>query len=260
MTKLQKTILYWSVVALVVIFAVFLLVSINQKLNTAATTNTVSFSGEGKVLAKPDVAIVEFSIITEAATSKAAQDDNSKKSQKVVDFLKKQDIEEKDIKTTSYNIYPKYSYPRPIIYNQAESGMPVPPESSGQPKIVGYQVTQSFQVKVRNFDKLSGIVDGLVSVGVNNVNNLGFSVEDPEKLKAEARAKAIADAKKKADELKSQIGIKLGKIVNFTEGYGGYPGPYYLEAKGMGGDVTGPSLPVGENEISVNVTLTYQIK
>ncbi|MDO8492800.1 MAG: SIMPL domain-containing protein [bacterium] len=260
MTKLQKTILYWSSTALVVIFAVFLLVSINQKLNTAATTNTVSFSGEGKVMAKPDIAMVEFSIITEAATSKAAQDDNSKKSQKITDFLKKQGVEDKDVKTTSYNIYPKYSYPSPIIYNQSEPSI-LPPERDGQPKIVGYQVTQSFQVKVRNFDKLSRIVDGLVSVGVNNVNNLGFSVEDPEKLKSEARAKAIADAKKKADELKNQIGIKLGKIVNFSEGFGGYPGPYYMEAKGMGGGgASGPSLPPGENEISVNVTLTYQIK
>lgn len=254
MNKLQKTILYWSAAALVVIFAVFLLVSISQKLNTATTTNTVSFSGEGKVLAKPDIATVEFSIITEATTSKTAQDDNSKKSQKVTDFLNKQDIEDKDVKTTSYNIYPKYSYPGPVIYNQF-------PERSNEPKIVGYQVTQSFQVKVRDFDKLSGIVDGLVSVGVNNVNNLGFSVEDPEKLKSEARAKAIADAKKKAAELKNQIGIRLGKIVNFSEGFGGYPVPYYLEAKsggGVGGD--GPSLPPGENEISVSVTLTYQIK
>ncbi|MBI2670246.1 MAG: SIMPL domain-containing protein [Candidatus Yanofskybacteria bacterium] len=260
MTKFQKTIVYWSSAALVIIFAVFLLVSINQKLNTAATTNTVSFSGEGKVMAKPDIAMVEFSIITEATTSKAAQDDNSKKSQKVTDFLKKQGIEDKDIKTTSYSIYPKYSYPRPVIYNQSEPSI-LPPERDGQPKIVGYQVTQSFQVKVRNFDKLSGIVDGLVSVGVNNVNNLGFSVEDLEKLKSEARAKAIADAKKKADELKSQIGIRLGKIVNFSEGFGGYPGIYYAKAEDMGGgDVSGPSLPPGEDEITVNVTLTYQIK
>ena len=261
MNNTYKTILFGSAVFFIIILTIFLIVSISQKLNTATTTNTVSFNGEGKVLAKPDIAIVEFSIITEAATSKAAQDDNSKKSQKVTEFLKKQGIEDKDVKTTSYNIYPKYSYPRPIIYNQSESNMPVPPERSDQPKIVGYQVSQSFQVKIRDFDKLSGIVDGLVSVGVNNVNNLGFSVEDPEKLKAEARAKAIADAKKKADELKNQIGIKLGKIVNFTEGYGGYPGIYYAEAKGMGGgDASGPSLPPGENEISVNVTLTYQIK
>ena len=260
MDKLQKTIIYWSISALVIVLAVFLVVSIGQKLNTATTTNTVSFNGEGRVVAKPDIAALEFSIITEAATSKAAQDDNSKKSQKVTDFLKKQGIEEKDIKTTSYNIYPKYSYPRPIIY-QSESLPPVP-DNSGQPKIVGYQVTQSFQVKVRDFDKLSGIIDGLVSVGVNNINNLGFSIDDPEKLKNEARAKAIADAKKKADELKGQIGIKLGKIINFYENIGGYPLPYYAKAEGLGGGVGGggPSVPAGENEITVNVTITYQIK
>ncbi len=102
----------------------------------------------------------------------------------------------------------------------------------------------------------------MVSVGVNNVNNLGFSVENPDKLKSEARAKAIADAKKKADELRGQINIKLGKIINFYENVGGYPGPYYMKAEGLGGGVgaPGPSLPTGENVITVNVTITYQIK
>lgn len=260
MDKLQKTIIYWSLAALVIILAVFLLVSISQKLNTATTTNTVSFSGRGKVYAKSDIAVLEFSILTEATTSKAAQDANSKKSQQVTDFLKKQDLEEKDIKTTYYNIYPKYSSFPPVTYDERQvQAYPLPVPS--EPKIVGYQVNQGFQVKVRDFDKLSGIVDGLVAVGVNNVNNLGFSIEDPEKLRSEARMLAIADAKKKADELKGKIGIRLGKIVNFYEdsyGYGldrggGFGGVESLPAKG-------PSLPTGENEITVNVTLTYQIK
>lgn len=255
----QKTIVYWLIAGLIVVLAVFLLVIINQKLNTATTTNTVSFSGQGKVFAKPDVATIEFGILTEATTSKEAQDANSKKSQKVTDFIKKQNIDEKDIKTTYYNIYPKYSSYPPVIYDerQVQAYPPVPSE----PKIVGYQVTQGFQVKVRDFDKLSGIVDGLVANGVNNVNNLGFSIEDPEKVRSEARTLAIADAKKKADELKGKIGIKLGKIVNFYEdiyGYGldrggGYGGVQTLPAKGL-------SLLPGENEITVNVTLTYQIK
>lgn len=130
-----------------------------------------------------------------------------------------------------------------------------------EPKIIGYQVTQGFQVKVRDFDKLSEIVDGLAAVGVNNVNNLGFSIENPEKLRSEARTLAIADAKKKADELKGKIGIKLGKIVNFYEDIGGYGldrGGDYGRAEAL--PAKGPSLPPGENEIAVNVTLTYQIK
>lgn len=256
MGNIQKKILFWVVSGLLVILAVFIVVSISQKLNTATTTNTVSFSGQGKVYAKPDIAMLDFSVITEAKTSKAAQDENSKRSQKVVDYLKNQGLEDKDIKTTYYNIYPQYSQNRPpIIYDAA---VPVAPSI---PQILGYQAIQGFQVKVRDFDKISGIVDGLVANGVNNVNNLGFSIEDPEKLRSEARTLAIADAKKKADELKGKIGIGLGKIINFYEdiyGYqfdrgGGYGGVEALPAKG-------PSLPPGENEITVNVTLTYQIK
>ena len=242
----DKTILYWSSSALVVILAIFLLVSINQKLNTATTTNTVSFSGEGKVLAKPDIAVAYLSIVTEAATSKAAQDENSRKSQEVVDFLKKQNVDEKDIKTSSYNIYPQYNYPR-----------------FDKPEIRGYQVNQSLQVKIRDLDNVSKILDGVVTAGVNQVGSLNFQIDNPEELKTEARQKAIDDAKNKANELKSQLGIKLGRIINFSENTYGYPVPLYeraISADAGGGISGGPSLPTGENEISVNVTLTYQIK
>ncbi len=246
MKKIQQLI-YWFSAGLIVVLAIFLLVSISQKLNTATTTNTVSFSGEGKVLAKPDVAVIDFSIITEAATSKAAQDANSEKSNKVTDFLKEQKIEDKDIKTISYNIYPQYEYPR----------------YGGVPKIKGYQVSQTIEVKVRDLGSVSSILDGVVTAGANQVGNLNFKIDDPEKLKAEARAEAIADAKKKAGELKDQVGIKLGKIVNFSEGVMGYPVPMYESSMlGKGGGVGGggPSVPSGENEITVDVTITYQIK
>ena len=161
--------------------------------------------------------------------------------------MKKQDIDDKDIKTTGYNIYPQYKYP----------------QYGGQPTITGYQVNQSLEIKVRNLDSVSNILDGVVTAGANQVNGLTFEIDDPDTLKAEARAKAIADAKKKANELQSQVGISLGKIVNFSENTGGYPIPIYydakLEGRGMGGG-GGPTVPTGENEIVVNVSLTYQIK
>ncbi len=243
--QIQKRILFWVVIGFLIVLAVFVVVSISQKLNTATTTNTVSFSGEGKVLAKPDVAVVDFSIVTEAVTSKAAQDANSEKSNRVSDFLKKQKIDDKDVKTISYNIYPQYDYPR-----------------SGVPRIRGYQVSQTMEVKIRDLSSVSSVLDGVVTAGANQVGNLSFQIDEPEKLKAEARAKAIADAKKKADELKGQVGIKLGRIVNFSEGITGYPVPMYESSmKGMGGiGGGGPSVPSGENEITINVTLTYQIK
>ncbi|MEK7076412.1 MAG: SIMPL domain-containing protein [Patescibacteria group bacterium] len=234
-----------SLVAIITltILSAFLLVKTNQTLNTATTANTVSFSGEGKVIAKPDTAVISASIVTEAKTSKVAQDENSAKSNRVTVFLKEQKIDEKDIKTTAYNIYPQYNY-RP----------------NTKPEITGYQVNQTLEIKVRDLDKISTVLDGLVSAGTNQVNNLGLKVDDPEKLKSEARTRAIVDAKAKAKELEKQVGIQLGKIVNFSESYGGIPSPVYYSDKGMGGGGGGPTIPTGENEIFVNVTLTYQIK
>lgn len=260
------------------LLGIFLMVMTDHVSNSATNDNTVSFVGEGKVFSKPDIAAISFSILTEAKTSKAAQDDNSKKSDKVVAFLKGQGIEDKDVKTTGYNVYPQYSYPQTVspvvkVYGDPESAFTNSSQpSQGQvqyipsnPKITGYQVNQSFEVKIRDLNKVSAILDGLVTQGANQVNQLGFTVDDIEKVKDQARELAVKDAKGKADTLKKQIGIRLGKIVNYYEG-GGSPMLYMMESKAMdgvggrGGGLTGPEVPAGENEIVVTVTLTYQIK
>ena len=238
--------LIWSGSLVLVLLAVFLLVEINQVSNTATTTNTVSFSGEGKITAKPDIAIISASIVTQAVDSKSAQDSNSTKSNAVDSFLKNQGIAEKDIKTSGYNITPQYKYP----------------PYGGQATITGYQVTQSYEIKVRDLTKVSAILDGLVTAGANQVNNLGLQIENPDALKSQARQLAIDDAKKKAKELEKQVGIRLGKIVNFSEGSNGYPVPMYFDTKleGRGGGGPEPTISIGENDVVVNVTITYQIK
>ena len=255
--------LIWSGTAALLIFSIFLLVNIQHLADTATTTNTIAFSGEGKISAKPDIAAISFSIVTEAATSKSAQDANSIKSQKVVNFLKGQGIADKDIKTSGYNVYPQYSYPRPCPMMLDKSGVTYPCIQDDQQKISGYQVTQSFEVKIRNLDNIGVILDGLVAQGANQVNNLGFQIENQDKLKDQARQMAISDAKAKARALQSQLGIGLGRIVNYYEG-GNYPIYYGMEAKAMDGRGGAmppePSVPAGENEIVVNVTITYQIR
>ncbi len=235
--------LSWLAMAVLGLLAVFLLVEIVHVSSTAATTNTVSFNGEGTVSATPDMAMISASIVTQASDSKTAQEQNSKKSQTVNDFLKKQGIDEKDIKTTGYQIYPQYYY------------------SGSDQRITGYQVTQSYDIKVRDLAKVSAVLDGLVSAGANQVTNMGLQIDNHDKLLAEAREKAIEDAKKKANELKGQVGINLGRIVNFSENGGTYPIPMYAydKAQGMGGG-GGPEISIGQNEITVTVTLTYQIK
>lgn len=246
MNMLQKQLLGWAGFGVLVLLSFFLAVQTNQAWNTATTSNTVSFSGEGKVTAKPDVGVIDLSIVTQSATSKTAQDDNSRKSKTVTDFLKKQGIDDADIKTVNYNIYPQYDY------------------SSGKSTVTGYQVTQTIEVKVRDLTKVGDILNGVVAAGANQIGQVQFTVDDPQKLQDEARMKAIEDAKSKASRLEHQLGIDLGRLVNFSEGTNGYPVPMYApdmmgRGGGMGGGVV-PSIPTGENEIVVTVTLTYQIK
>lgn len=242
--------LLWAGTVVLVILAIFLLVLTGQVAQTA-NPHTVSFSGEGKILAKPDIAVVYLSLITEAKTAKAAQDDNSAKSQATIAFLKKQKIDEKDIKTTGYNISPQY------IYSPVSADSP----TTKPPQIYSYQVNQTIEIKVRDLAKVSEILDGVVLVGVNQISGLIFQTDDPEKLKAEARELAIKDAKEKANELKKQLGIRLGKIINFSEGFSGIPSPILWKNAALAGDFGGgPEIPSGENELTVKITLTYQIK
>ena len=207
--------------------------------------NMISFTGEGKVYAKPDIALITLSVVTDGATVASVQDKNTKKMNSVIDFLKKSGIEDKDIKTTNYQLYPQYNY----NYN-----------SSKVPQIIGYQITQSVEVKIRNLDKVGEILEGSVDAGVNQVFSLYFKVDQDEALKSQARELAITDAKKKAVETAQQLGIRLGKLSGFTEG-SSYPTPYpvYEKAAGMGGGGATPDIQTGENEILVNVTLTYEI-
>jgi uncharacterized protein YggE len=245
MEPIQKKLIGWAVLALIIVGGVFLIVLTNQTLNTATTTNTVSFSGTGSVVGLPDVAIISLSIVTEAATSEAAQDENSAKSQTLVSFLESEGIEERDIKTSGYNVRPVYTYPR-----------------DGQPTITGYQVSQSFEVKVRDLDNVDTVLDGVVNAGANQIGNLQLTIDDPDALKEEARAKAIADAREKAQNLEQQLGIRLGRIVNFNESGMGEPIMFRAESAamplGIGGG--GPAVPVGENEVEVTVTITWQIR
>jgi uncharacterized protein YggE len=207
----------------------------------------ISFSGEGKTYTKPDIATVTLSVVTEGKTVADLQKKNTEKMNKVIEFLKGNGIEEKDIKTTNYNLYPRYDYSQ---------------YSSKMPQIVGYEITQSLEVKIRNLDKVGEVLEGSVAAGVNQIYSLYFKVDKDEEFKSQAKELAIKDAKKKAAETAKQLGVRLGKLVGYSEGSNYYPiYANYDKAMGIGGGgESAPSIQTGENEILVNVTLTYEIK
>lgn len=217
-----------------------------EKIYSHANASQISVTGEGKVAAKPDIATLSATIVTEKPTVSEAQAKNTESSNAVADFLNASGIDPKDIKTTNYSIYPQYFY-----------------ATNKKPEITGYQVRNTVEIKIRDLSKVDDILGGVVEHGANEISQVAFTIEDKNKLKEEARKLAIEMAKKKADVLSGDLGVRLKKIIGFSESDGGYPPPiFYGKAEtlsvGYGGG--GPDLQGGEQEITVTVTVTYELK
>ncbi len=216
---------------------------------------SITVSGSGEVMAVSDIATISVNLTKDGKTSKEAQDLLNADITKVVNYLKEQKIEDKDIKSEYGGLSPKYSYEQVYCITY--------PCPQRDPKITGYTATQSISVKVREVDNANEVRTGLASLGIIDISGPSFSIDDEDGLTAEARAKAIDDAKEKAQVLAKQLGVTLGGVVSFSENGGGYPMMY---AKDMrmesmtAGAVAAPELPKGENKITSNVTITYEIK
>lgn len=221
-----------------------------------------SASGEGKVVGVPDVAQFSFSVITEGGTDIAKlQTENTNKINKIIAFVKSKGVEAKDIETQNYDLQPRYQHYNcaPVYRPLSEGGSKVCPPA----EIVGYTITQSVSVKVRDFTKTGEILAGVVANGANSTSNLSFKIDDPTELRNQARAEAIAKAKANAKSIASAGGFRLGRLLSIDEG--GYF-PYYKESVGRGYDAAGgiaatpaPSIEPGSDDIVVTVTLRYEI-
>jgi hypothetical protein len=222
-------------------------------------SNVVSVNGEGEVFAVPDIAKFTFSVIEKRATVDEAQDASAEKVNAIIAYLKGEGIDEKDIKTVDYSAYPQYEWHQETIVC-VRYPCPQPP---GEQILTGYEVNQSVSVKVRDTERAGTLLSGVGERGVSNVSGLVFTVDDEDALEREARALAIADAKEQAQELARDLGVKLVRVVSFYESgpvtpYYGFGGDTVLEAAPRAAVV--PDVPVGENRIISNVTITYEIR
>lgn len=221
-----------------------------------APTNVISVSGEGEVFAVPDIAEINFSVRAEKKTIGEAQKEVTAKMNTALDFVKKSGVAEKDIKTTNYNAYPKYNY------QYGNPGMMSYIPQPYKQVLVGYYVDHFVIIKIRDTDKVGTTLDGLGKLGLSDLSGPNFSIDDDQKIKADARRKAIDDAKAKAEVLASDLGVKLVRITGFSES-GNYP-IYYAKSMGMSAGMVEsaptPDIPKGENKITSNVTITYEIR
>lgn len=217
--------------------------------------NVITVVGEGEVQSKPDIATISFTITKEGKTVAEAQTAVAEVEGKALVALRENGVEDKDIKTESASFNPKYDS-TPIYCIT----YPCPQKS---PKIIGYEAYETISVKIRKLDTTGKVIEDLGKTGVTNLYGPNFAVDNEDGLKAEARKKAIEDARAKAKVLAEDLGVRLGKITSFEENTGGYP--IYYAKESLAGSAPRDSsataeLPTGENTITSNVTITYSIR
>ena len=213
----------------------------------SADVRTLTVSGSGEAFLAPDIAYVYIGVHTENATAAEAVEENTSRTQELIQAIQDFGIEAKDIRTTNFSIYP-------IDRFDPATGMP-----SGERV---YAVDNTVYVTVRDLAGLGDLLDTAVQAGANTVNSIQFDVAEKDDALQDARAEAVADAREQAEALAQAAGLTLGEIrsINFLDAQ---PYPIF-DGKGGGGGMASEAAAVpiqpGQLTFTVNVSVTYELR
>jgi hypothetical protein len=214
---------------------------------TGTAGRGITVVGVGKASGAPDVANISVGVETQADTVQQAVADNKAKMTQLLDALKALGIADKDIQTSNYGVYTERQ--------------PVPSsEGKGATGPTTYHVNNQVNVTVRDVNKLGDVLDKAVAAGANNIYGISFSVDDTTRLQADARAKAVADARTRAESLAKLAGVTLGDVVSVSEVIGSSVPMYDAPRAAMGLGGGGTPVQPGELEVSTSVQVTFAIK
>ena len=203
-------------------------------------------TGEGKVTVVPDMAVLSLGVEAQATTVADAQEQSAEAMAAIMGELDAHGVAQNDIKTQRYSILPVRSYDK----------------DTGKEILLGYRVTNTVTVKIREIEDTGTIIDAVTAAGgdYTRINSISFTVDEPEACYEEARQKAMADAEAKAEQLANLGGVELGKPTYITES-GGYYSPVIREYYEGAVAVPSAETPIspGETEIQLTVQVTYSI-
>jgi uncharacterized protein YggE len=208
----------------------------------------ISVIGEGQSTMAPDMAVLNFSVVKQAKTAREALDENNKAMSDVLGALKTSGIAERDLQTSGFSVQPQYRFP------QGTDGQQLPPE------LIGYQVSNSLTVRVRDLSKLGAIIDQSVTLGVNQGGDIQFTNDKPESAMEAARKSAVADAMARAKTLAEAAGVKLGNVIEINES-GPRPQPVPVMRAAMMKSAADSAVPIqgGESSYNISVNVTFAI-
>ncbi|HKZ82325.1 MAG TPA: SIMPL domain-containing protein [Anaerolineae bacterium] len=231
-----------AIVAGVILSAIANASATSTQASETGSPRTITAVGTGSASASPDVATAQIGVETQSASPEDATRENEERMKTVVEALTAAGIDMKDIQTAYYSLWAEQRY-------DPEKGQP-----TGE---YIYHVSNSLSVKIRALSKVGAILSEAVEAGANNISGVSFSIEDTSALEMEAREKAVADAKARAESLAQLSGVELGEVVLVSEVIGG-PVPIVMErAMGGGGGV---SIEPGQLEVSMQVQMSFAIQ
>ena len=215
----------------------------------------IRVSGTGTVSVEPDVAILQVGVEVFAGKVSTARSEASKAMDSVVSVLKKEGVEEKDIQTTRFNIYPRYDYEE-VTINGKRIGTQV---------LTGYTVNNTVKAKIYEIDKVGEIIDKGADAGGDyaRINGVDFTVDDPTPYQTEIRKMAVEDAVGKAQEYALLTNVELGPVIELNEMTPGSVHSPYEADYGMRMMAAAPpttSISAGQLEISLTVNTLFAIK
>jgi len=226
-----------------------LLTACNQGAPTYISTGnapqpSMNVSATGYADAAPDRATVSAGVVKQGQTARTAMQGNATLMTAVFDELEAAGIAKKDITTSQLSLQPQYDY-----------------RNRNKPTIKGYEARNTVTVKSDDIEQVGPMLDALVRAGVNNINQVQFSIKDPKNALEKARTDAIREAKAKAESMAEAAGVKLGPLLSINESRGGgfSPQPRMMRAQmEMSGDAITP-ISAGDQTLSVTVNLSYGI-
>jgi hypothetical protein len=214
--------------------------TINQTI--AGTRLDVNATGE--VTRVPDVSIISAGVVSRSATATGALQDTADRMSRVLAALKRAGVEDRDIQTSNVSLNPEYRY----VENQP-------------PQLVGYTASNTVTIRFRDIRNSGKILDALVGQGANQINGPSLTVDKPEAALDEARAKAIAIGRARAELYARSLGLRVVRVVSVNESGGNYPVPppvpMYARAE-MAQAKT--SIEPGEQKLQVNLMMTFELQ
>jgi uncharacterized protein YggE len=202
---------------------------------------TITVTGTGMITLTPDIAYVYIGVQTEDASASTAMDDNNARAQALIDAIKTFGVDDKDIQTTNFSIYPQDVYDD--NYN-----------------VIGttYLVQNTVYVTVRDLDTLGDLLDAAFRAGANTINGISFDVADRTEAVSQARLAAVEDASRQATELAAGTGVTIGDVQTISY-YDSTPYPVYYEARAVADSASSVPIEAGSMQITTTVTIVYEI-